>query len=136
MKKIFIIPALIIGLISVLAFRTNENKEVASADKDYLECFKKYASAWGETCQDCKTYKDSYKVKLRNECGENIDVQICVQEANKTWKLFKFNRVAAKDSVIAYACEGTGKYLKWVRKSGDGAVNFPALEEVNAKNKE
>ena len=138
MKKILIIHALIIGFISVFAFSGSENSVgySASADKDYLECFKKYASAWGETCQDCKTFKDSYKVKLRNECLENIDVQVCVQEANKTWKLFKFNKVAPKDSVIAYACEGTGKYLKWVRRSGDGSVNFPTLDEVNAKNKE
>ena len=138
MKKLLVIPALIIGLVSLFSFKGNDKKnETASAeDKDYIECFKKYASAWGETCPDCKTYKDSYKVKLRNECDEKIDVMVCVQEANKTWKRFQWNDVKAKDSVIAYACEGTGKYLKWVRKAGDRSTTFMTVDEVNAKYKE
>ena len=138
MKKLLVIPALLIGLVCLLSFKGNEKKENTSVaeDKDYTECFKKYASAWGETCPDCKTYKDSYKVKLRNECDEKIDVMVCVQEANKTWKRFQWNDVKAKDSVIAYACEGTGKYLKWVRRSGDKSTTFLTVDEVNAKYKE
>ena len=139
MKKLIIIPALIIGLVSLFSFKGNKEKEnvVVADEKDYLECFKKYGSAWGETCPDCKTYKDSYKVKLRNECNEKIDVMVCVQEANKTWKRFQWNDVKPKDSVIAYACESNGgKYLKWARKAGDKSTTFLTVDEVNAKYKD
>lgn len=105
-------------------------------DVDYLNCFKKYKSDWGEACPDCKTYKNSYRVFLKNECLDKLDVMVCVQESDKTWKRFMFNAMPSKDTMIAYACNGTGKYLKWAKKAGDKSIDFPSLEEVNATYKD
>lgn len=105
-------------------------------EKDYTDCIKKVGSEWGEQCPDCKVYKDSYKVKLKNECTDSVDVMICVQESDKSWKRFMFHAMAPNDSMIAYACSGTGKYLKWAKKAGDKSVSFPTIEEVNKQYKE
>lgn len=109
---------------------------VNSPEKDYTECIKKIGSEWGEQCVDCKVYKDSYRVKLKNECSDSVDVMICVQESNKTWKRFMFHAMAPNDSMVAYACEGTGKYLKWAKKAGDKSVVFPTIDEVNKQYKD
>ncbi|MBN8703934.1 MAG: hypothetical protein J0M08_12775 [Bacteroidetes bacterium] len=111
-------------------------KNISVEDINFADCLKKYNSKWGEPCADCKTWKDSYTVKLRNECNEKIDVQICVQEKNKTWKKFMFTAMPPKDTMTAYACEGTGKYLKWAKKTGDNSYQFPSLDEVNKEYKE
>ena len=102
-------------------------------EDDYTDCIAKVLSEWGEQCPDCKVYKDSYKVKLQNNCTDSLDVMVCVQEANKTWKRFMFHAMPPNDVMTAYACEGTGKYLKWAKKAGDKHVIFPTIEQVNAE---
>jgi hypothetical protein len=39
--------------------------------------------------------------------------------------------MAPKDTMIAYACEGTGKYLYWARKADDTSIFFPTDEAIN-----
>lgn len=99
--------------------------------QDYTDCLEKYRSDWGEDCSQCANSKDSYVVYLKNVCAESIDVMVCVQEADKSWRRFQHSGMAPKDSLRAYACEGTGKYLRWVRKAGDENVTFPTVADVN-----
>jgi hypothetical protein len=34
------------------------------------------------------------------------------------------------DTISAYACEGTGKWIFWTRAAGDNTVVFPTDEEI------
>ncbi len=110
-------------------------KETPPQNMDWNDCLEKYGSAWGEDCLKCQYKKDTYKVKLKNVCTEAIDVVVCVQEADKTWRYSQYNGVPPKDSVIAYACNGTGKFLKFVRKAGDKSIIFKSAQEINAEYK-
>lgn len=103
---------------------------------DWNLCLEKYASAWGEDCAKCQYKKDTYKVKLKNTCTDALDVVVCVQEADKSWRYSAFNGVPPRDSVIAYACKGTGKYLKFVRKAGNKEIILPTADQINAQYKE
>lgn len=104
--------------------------------KDYTDCIVKYRSAWGEDCSQCSTWNDSYVVYLKNTCSESIDVMICVQEDTKEWRRFQHKAMAPGDSLRAYACTGTGKYLAWGKKAGDESVVFPTIEQVNESYKD
>lgn len=99
--------------------------------QSYSDCIVKYRSDWGEDCSQCATWNDSYVVYLKNTCDQAIDVMICVQEEDKTWKKFQHSQMAPRDSLRAYACVGTGKYLAWGRRAGDESVVFPSIEQVN-----
>lgn len=127
------LSALLIG-ISIAGFFQFEFNSVAPTD--YADCVQKYRSGWGENCSQCVNSVDSYVVYLRNSCTEAIDVMVCVQETDKSWKKFQHSKMASLDSLRAYACIGTGKYLSWARKAGDESTVFPSLEEVNRKYKD
>lgn len=99
--------------------------------QSYTDCVVKYRSAWGEDCSQCVKWNDSYVVYLKNTCTESIDVMVCVQESNKEWRRFQHTGMAPGDSLRAYACEGTGKYMAWGRRAGDESVVFPSVEDVN-----
>lgn len=99
--------------------------------KSYSDCVVKYRSSWGEDCSQCSNWKDSYIVYLKNTCDESIDVMICVQEENMEWRRFQHTSMAPGDSLRAYACVGTGKYLAWGKRAGDESVIFPSIEQVN-----
>jgi len=100
-------------------------------DMSYTDCIEKYRSVWGEDCSQCPNYNDSYVVYLKNTCEQAIDVMICVQEDSKDWKRYQHTSMASGDSLRAYACVGTGKYLAWARRAGDESVVFPSIDEVN-----
>lgn len=106
--------------------------EIGENQKNYSDCVVKYRSAWGEDCSQCASWNDSYIVYLRNTCDESIDVMICVQEENKEWRKFQHASMAPGDSLRAYACVGTGKYLAWGRRAGDESVVFPTITQVNS----
>lgn len=123
--------AALIGLVVGLFISDSVSTSEVEVQQSYTDCVVKYRSAWGEDCSQCTTWKDSYVVYLKNTCTEPIDVLVCVQESNKEWRRFFHNGMAAGDSLRAYACEGTGKYMAWGRRAGDESVNFPSIEEVN-----
>ncbi len=131
MKKLILISIILPIMLAFVTVTKPNYQEI-----DVTNCLEKYASAWGEDCPKCQFKKDTYKVKLKNICTEAIDVVVCVQEADKTWRYSLFNGVPPKDSVIAYACKGTGKYLKYVRKAGNKEVILPTADQVNAQYKE
>ncbi|MBI1285974.1 MAG: hypothetical protein GC178_00160 [Flavobacteriales bacterium] len=107
------------------------NEPTANDQQSYTDCVVKYRSNWGEDCSQCVKWNDSYVVYLKNTCTEAIDVMVCVQESNKEWRRFQHSGMASGDSLRAYACEGTGKYMAWGRRAGDESVTFPTIEEVN-----
>lgn len=124
MKRNFIISAL--SLFAILPV-----SEVLAQD-NWTDCVKKYRSDWGERCASCPSYKDSYVVYLKNQCTEAIDVVVAVQEDTKKWRIVQHLGMAANDSLRAYACIGTGKYLAWARRAGDTNTVFPTQDEINA----
>ena len=125
------IPSLVLILSVMFPGVLPQSDIRTDSQADYSQCVEKYRSAWGEDCSQCATWKDSYVVYLKNTCTEAIDVMICVQEETKQWKKFQHVAMAPGDSLRAYACVGTGKYLAWARKAGDESVLFPTLEQVN-----
>lgn len=126
-KIIPIIAALVVVLFSAATLSHKSLEE-----KDYSECLKKYSSKWGEKCLQCSNYvPNSYTVYYRNTCTETLDVKCAVQESNKQWRFFLRNDIAPNDSVVVYACDGTGKSLYWARKAGDKRTSFPTDKEIN-----
>jgi hypothetical protein len=122
-----------IVFLSVVLFLTVQVSTLAQSNEmNYTDCVEKYRSAWGEDCSQCATYNDSYVVYLKNTCEQEIDVMVCVQEDTDDWKRFQHTSMAVGDSLRAYACVGTGKYLAWARRAGDESVVFPSIEQVNA----
>jgi hypothetical protein len=122
-----------IVFLSVVLFLTVQISTLAQSNEmNYTDCVEKYRSAWGEDCSQCATYNDSYVVYLKNTCEQEIDVMVCVQEDTNDWKRFQHTSMAVGDSLRAYACVGTGKYLAWARRAGDESVVFPSIEQVNA----
>ena len=120
----------ILLLISSVFFQNIESTNVEE-QTSYTDCVVKYRSAWGEDCSQCAAWNDSYVVYLKNTCDQSIDVMVCVQESNMEWKRFHHTAMAPGDSLRAYACAGTGKYLAWGRRAGDESVVFPTIEQVN-----
>ncbi|OFX55978.1 MAG: hypothetical protein A2046_15130 [Bacteroidetes bacterium GWA2_30_7] len=100
-------------------------------EKDWNSCVEKYKATWGDVCMECTYNYDIFKVFMKNVCTENVDVLVAVQESNKVWKCFMFENLAPNDTIVAHACKGTGKYLKWVRKAGDREIELPNCDEVN-----
>ena len=99
--------------------------------EDLTGCVKKYNAVWGRTCSACKQEGNTYTVFLKNECTQTVDVKCAVQETEKRWRTYTRLNLATGDTMTGYACNGSGKYLYWVRKAGDKTVTFPADEEIN-----
>ncbi len=138
--SIMILSALII--ISFYGFSLLDSRQDEPVE-DHTHCVIKHKSEWGTKCMDCGelhgykvSFDETYKVKLGNSCDYPIDVKCCVQESDKTWKCFHFENMTKKDTMTAWACKGTGKYLKWAKKAGDTELVFPTNEEVHEMYKE
>lgn len=101
--------------------------------KDYSTCMKKTDTKWGEPCTQCTDFKNSYRITLRNTCTDSLDVKCAVREKDNKWRIFTFLLVAPSDSVIAYACNGVGRYLVWSRKAGDRAYDLPSDNEITTQ---
>lgn len=130
MKKkrfLFLLAFVAIGFFSL----TSMAPDPAEEEKDYSACLKKYSSKWGEKCLKCSNFTpNSYTVFYRNTCTDKLDVKCAVQESNKQWRFFLRKDVAPNDSVVVYACDGTGKSLYWAKKAGDPTTAFPTDQEI------
>lgn len=98
---------------------------------DLRDCLVKTRSKWGDPCKGCDKYRDSYKVWFKNICDDPMDIKVAVQNSNKTWRIFDKENLASGDSVEVFSCEGTGKFLKWVRKAGDREIIFPTNADIS-----
>lgn len=99
-------------------------------ERDWTQCLQKVDSKWGEP-MDCREYKDSYCVYLKNVCEETLDVKCAVQNTNKTWRIFDKEGLAPGDTIAVWSCDATGKYLRWVKKHNDREIIFPTNMEIN-----
>lgn len=127
------------GLIS-LSFSELENNDNVHEDyilmdygseTDWNDCVKKGSSEWGGGCLNYGFSEDKYTVHLVNSCNTDVDLMSCVQRTNGQWSCFYRMDMHQNDTLHAYACQGNGKYLKWVREAGDIKTKFPARKEVN-----
>jgi hypothetical protein len=101
------------------------------AEQDWNDCVQKGASEWGGGCLNYGFSEEKYTVHLVNQCPTDVDLMSCVQRTNERWSCFYRMDMHKNDSLHAYACQGSGKYLKWVRKAGDITTKFPTRKEVN-----
>lgn len=109
--------------------------KLKNENDDLNKCLVKYKSEWSKPCTQCSDYQKSYRVYFRNECTAKLDVKCAAQESDKRWKTFTKLEMMPNDTIVAYACKGAGKYLYWVRNSGDATVQFPSDEEINEQYK-
>lgn len=98
---------------------------------DLSSCISKVKSEWSRPCIQCVDHSKSYRVYFRNTCDQVLDVKLAAQEKDKRWKTYTFRLVQPGDTLLAYACHGTGKYLYWVRNPEDIEYVFPTEEEIN-----
>jgi hypothetical protein len=101
-----------------------------SREKDYSDCLIKVHSAWSTVCGQCTSVENTYRIYLKNNCSETVESKVCVREKSNRWRIFHFRTIAPGDSVSAYACEGTGKYMHLTRKAGDMKVLLPDDHEI------
>lgn len=106
---------------------------IAQGSEDVNQCIVKVRSEWGKPCSNCADYSKSYRVYFRNECYNRLDVKVATQESDKRWKTYTFMGVGPNDSIVAYACKGTGKYMVWPKKSGDTSIELPTDDEINSQ---
>jgi Tfp pilus assembly protein PilX len=106
------------------------NSRAQSHETDYSECLTKVHSAWSTACSQCLSAENTYRVYLKNTCNETVESKVCVREKANRWRIFHFRSIAPGDSVSAYACEGTGKYMHITRKAGDMNVLLPDDNEI------
>jgi hypothetical protein len=103
----------------------------AASEQDWNQCVQKAESEWGGGCLNYGFSEEKYTVHLVNTCNNVVDLMSCVQRTNQRWTCFYRMDMHQNDTLHAYACQGSGKFLKWVRKAGDVSTKFPTRKEVN-----
>ncbi len=141
-KNLLLVSTLVTSLVLLFVLSSHSSKPVAQkgvdevylnlhAQKDWNSCISKAGSSWGGKCLSYGFSEDMYNIDLVNNCTDKLDLMCCVQRMNGQWRCFYRLDMNPNDTLSAYACKGTGKYLKWVRKAGDVQVKFPSVDEVN-----
>lgn len=110
----------------------------AAQDQSYADCVLKTSSTWGAPCEHCQNYVEGYKrdfsgtyqLELKNACGDVIEVKVAVQEKNGTWRTFPVHALGANETMSAFACEGSGKYLYWARRANDTEIILPTDRDI------
>lgn len=127
LKKILLL--LVLVLLAVWA---------GAQDQSYADCVMKTASKWGAPCEKCEFYKEAYKrdysgtyqIDLQNACSEMVEVKVAVQEKNGVWRTFPIKALGPKETMSAFACQGTGKYMYWARRVNDTEIVLPSDQEI------
>lgn len=125
--------AVLASLLLVLLAHTAQ-----AQDRNYNDCVVKASSSWGKPCEKCEAYTEGYKrdyrgvyqIELKNTCSETVELKVAMQEANGTWRTFPNKMLGAGQSMTAFACNGTGKYLYWVRRLNDTEIALPSDLEI------
>jgi len=107
-------------------------------DQTYADCVVKSTSTWGKPCEKCEAYKEGFKrdyggvyqIELKNACNETVELKVAMQEKNGIWRTFPTKALAAGETMTAFACDGTGKYLYWVRRLNDTEILLPSDQEI------
>lgn len=126
MRLLFILP-LTLGLYTT----------ALAQDRSYDDCVVKVGTAWGEVCDKCESYKGfrrdysgTFRVDLKNACNEAVELKVAVQENNGMWRTFPVRILDSGANTTAFACQGTGKYLYWVRRLNDTEIILPTDQEI------
>lgn len=112
----------------------------SAQDKNYADCLEKTSSKWGAVCEKCEYYNEGYKrdysgtfqLEMKNTCSEMVEVKIAMEEDNGTWRTFPVKALEPQESIMAFACRGSGKYLYWVRRVDDTEIILPSDREIVA----
>ena len=127
MNKLLLAAAAAFGLCTI----------VNAQDQTYADCLVKTESSWGRPCAKCEDYKgykrdysEVYQVEMKNACSEMMEVKIAMEEANGNWRTFPVRALPPGESMTAFACHGTGKYLYWARRLNDTAIILPTDGEI------
>ena len=107
-------------------------------DQSYADCVIKSTSEWGKPCEKCEAYKEGfkrdysgvYRIELKNACNETVELKVAMQEKSGIWRTFPIKALAAGGTMTAFACDGTGKYLYWVRRLNDTEILLPSDQEI------
>ncbi len=106
-------------------------------DQSYADCLVKSSSSWGQPCEKCEIYtgykrdhSSVYQVNFRNACAEMLEVKVAVEESDGTWRTFPVRALAEGDTLNAFACRGTGKYMYWARKVNDTQIILPSDAQI------
>ena len=110
----------------------------AAQDQSMSDCLVKTSSKWGAPCEKCESYVEGYKrdfsgtyqIEMKNVCRDVIEVKVAVQEKNGTWRTFPVKALGPNESISAFACDGSGKYLYWVRKASDTEIILPTDSQI------
>lgn len=101
------------------------------------DCVVKTSSEWGTPCEQCwiydgyrRDFSGTYSIELKNTCKEMVDVKVAVQERSGNWRIFPMRTLMPQETMNAYACQGTGKYLYWVRRTDDPEIRMPTDAEI------
>jgi hypothetical protein len=131
-KTLTFISLLWLGLFTGV-FRPESSDSTSGnlTQEDLSACLQKSSSVWGSVCGSCYSYSRSYRVNLKNVCSETLDIKVAVQEKSMRWRTYNQINMAPGDSISAYACEGTGKYMFWAKKSGDNSILFPSDQQID-----
>jgi hypothetical protein len=107
-------------------------------DQNYADCVTKAQSNWGQPCPKCEAYTEVYKrdyhgvyqIELKNTCNEAVELKVAMQESNGRWRTFPIKALAGGETMTAFACNGTGKYLYWARRLNDTEILLPSDQEI------
>ena len=73
---------------------------------------------------------DPFVVIVKSVCNRKVDARLYVKEKSKRWEVFKKNNLAPGDTMLGFACDGTGKFKWEIRLPGDNS--FTPENELNA----
>lgn len=124
--------SLIATIVFTLAFLNG-----TAQDQSYADCVSKVGSSWGQPCEKCEIYEGYkrdystvYQAQFRNICGEMLEVKVAMEESNGVWRTFPIRALMPGDTLSAYACRGTGKYMYWARRVNDTEIILPTDGQI------
>lgn len=94
-------------------------------------CIVKVKYEWSVPVGSCMISNNSYKAYFVNQCQQTLDIKLAIQEKSMRWKTFNHLSIAPGDTVVGFACEGTGKYVTWHRPTGNKTIIFPSDDQIN-----
>lgn len=126
MKKRFVVLLSCFGFVFLSSFLQ---------DEDLAKYVVKYKSEWGKVCLQCMESKGTYRVYFRNTYTDKLDVKVCVQEKDLRWRIFQRLNFAPNDTMVGYACKGSGKYIVYTKLSSDTSTELPSDATINSSRK-
>jgi hypothetical protein len=92
------------------------------------QCIERVALERGTSCGK----PDSYTVKLRNRCEEQINMRFCLRRKNGTWDCGMYSGAAKGKGTSYFVCEGTGELWLAAQLTGN-RERMPHPEDGFAK---